>query len=206
MKFKYFFSFLVLLTACTAKDSREGTYADDGDYMIFSDSTSGWTTRYPKSWTVLSAQEIASMEGRGEEAIEDAAGEEIVYSHRNLLWLKKDNFNSMTSNYQPFDPEADGPYEETEKMTTDVLETTYQQQGVDFESTTGTKMIDGLAFTTWEVTIFGPGRTDTIMSQVMYQRLINNRTALLININYGNRADRDTLLAIVEASKFSIRE
>lgn len=205
MKFNVCILIIILLTACTPKDNREGTYTADGDYITFSDSTSGWTTRYPKSWPALTAKEIAAMEGRGEEMLEEAAGGELLLTHRNLLWLKKDNFNSMTSNYQAFDPEVDGPYGESEKMLTDVLETAYNQQGVPFESKTGLTTIDGLEFTTWEATIFGPDRSDKLMTQIMYLRLVNNKTAVTLNINYGNKADRDTLLAIINSSKFSIR-
>lgn len=206
MKATIFILSIVLFTACTAKDKREGTHTADGDSMVFSDSTSGWTAHYPKSWQVLTDQEVASMEGRGEEAMEETLGGELVISHHNLLWLKKDNFNSMTSNYQVFDPSVDGSYEENEKMTTDVLESTYAQQGLQFESKTENVTIDGLTFTMWETTIFSPDRTDTIMSQRMYMRLINNRIALLLNINYSNPTDRDELFAIVNSSKFSFRD
>lgn len=206
MKIVYWFPFLVILVACNAKDNREGTHTPEGDYVTFSDSTSGWSARYPKSWPVLGAAEIARMEGRGEEALEDAAGAQLELSHRNLLWLKKDDFNSMTSNYQRFDPNIDGPYEETERLVTEVLETAYRQNKMQFDTRRGNAMLDGLDFTTWEAIIYTPDRSDTLMTQVMYMRLIDSNIALTLNINYGNRADRDTLLAIINSSKFAMRE
>lgn len=205
MKFKFCILVITLFAACTAKDNREGTHIANGEYVTFSDSTSGWTTRYPKNWPLLTPAEIAALEGRGEEALAEAAGGELIFNHRNLLWLKKDHFNSITSNYQLFDQTIDGPYEDTEKIITDVLEATYEQQGLLFDSRNGTTVIDGLTFTTWEANLFTPDHADTLMTQVMYMRLINNRVALLLNINYNNPVDRNALLTIIHSSKFGFR-
>ena len=206
MKIAFYAITLFIFISCSTGNRPEGTHNAEGDHMVFSDTTTGWTTRYPKRWKALTQKEMRAMEGKGEDVLEEAAGGELVLTHRNLLWLKKDDFNSMTSNYQPYDAVTDGSYEEMENMITGVLEKAYQQQGIQFESKTGTSMIDGLAFSMWEATILTPDRSDTIMTQVMYQRLLDKRTAILININYGSMADRDTLMSIVNASKFTIRD
>lgn len=205
-KYTPIFIIFFLLASCSVKDKREGTYTDNGDYILYSDSTTGWTTRYPKTWNKLTAHEIAAMEGRGQNILEEAAGEEIPLTHRNLLWLQKDKLNNLTSNYELFDPNTDGSYEENEKLIFAVMEQAYQNNGMQFDTKLGRATLDGLEFTTWKAFIYNPDRTDTIMTQHMWSRLIGERTAIMLNINYNNSTDRDALMSIIKSSKFTIRD
>jgi hypothetical protein len=63
----------------------------------------GWSCIYPSDWKVLSNEEIAQVEGRGRTAMEKTIDTKIEQNNRNLLYLKRDLFNSFTSTIQPFD-------------------------------------------------------------------------------------------------------
>lgn len=201
MKPCYGLLIVALLGACKSDKEKPSE-----TYLVFSDSTSGWTTQYPETWPAMSSAEIAKMEGRGQDAMENAAGQDIELTHTNLLWLKKDDFNSLTSNHDPFDSLVDGSFEENEKAIQDVLELTYRQNGLKFETSTGKETIDGLEFSTFETTLFMPNGTDTLMRQVIWSRLLSNKLSLTLNINSNNPADRATLMNIIRTSKFSIRD
>jgi hypothetical protein len=208
MKLNSFLLLLILLAACKAdvKDKRAGTHESDGAYIKFSDPVSGWSTRYPKSWHRLTPEEISKMEGKGEELLESAADQEFVINNTHLIWLKKDMFNSFTSTYEPYSVSKNGSFEENEKYVFQMLETAYRQNGMAIESKQGKAMLDGLEFITWECEIYAPDKSKVLMRQVMYGRLIDDRLSLTLNANYGNESDRDTLMAIINESKFAVRD
>jgi hypothetical protein len=176
------------------------------DMVKFECEELGWTFEYPASWKVLSAAEIAEIEGQGKTAVEGIVNEEIEMNNKNILYLKKNPLNSFTSTMQAYDSVTDGPYEENQAMLTQLIIETYQDQGIQFDFKTGKTKIDGLESTTLESTIYSPDRKQVIMQQVMYDRLFGGKTSLTMSINYSNEADKTTLLNIIQSSGFSIRD
>lgn len=154
---------------------------------------------------MMTPDEIATVEGRGQEAIETSMDQELDdLRHRNLLWLRKDLFNSMTSNIQPFDATVDGDYEEIQKGIIEIIKQTYSDQGIQFEIKTEKVKIDGLEFNAAYITLYTPDRSKTLMNQIIYDRLIEGDKILTININY-NDLGKEEMISIIKASKFSKR-
>ena len=170
-------------------------------FKTFEETAIGWHITYPDNLSILTNEEIAVIEGRGLEAI----GEDVPFIHKNLIWLKKDQFNSFTSNTQPYDPELDGPYEENQKLLQEMILETYRNNGVEFDSETGTYEIDGLTFQTMKTKIYTPDRGKVILTQVMFERLFAGNRTLTLNINYNNPLDQKLLMSIIDSSKLSIR-
>ena len=86
---------LLPIVSCNSQQSEKV------EYQPFEDKATGWTTKYPASWERMSQEEMDKLEGRGLEAMEETLGDRIALTHTNLLWLKKDEFNSFTSNSDP---------------------------------------------------------------------------------------------------------
>jgi hypothetical protein len=194
------FIFLVLVCACNNSQKSE-----NADYKIFEDKETGWTTKFPGSFKVMTDDEIAKLEGRGETVMEETLNQDIILSHRNLLWISKDPFNSFTSNTQPYDSVTEGSYKENQEILFEAMTETYTNQGMQIDVKYGTTKIDNLEFATMETTIYTPDRKKTIMTQVMYDRLLDGTLSLTLNINYNNDKDKAVLLGIIDASKLSRR-
>lgn len=174
--------------------------------LEFSCDEVGWTFNYPNNWKVLSKDEISIMEGRGKKAIENTLNEEIPLNNNNILWLKKNAFNSFTSTIQPYDTIEDGPYSENQALITQIIIDTYKNQGIQLEYKKGIELIDGLEFTTLESTIYAPDSKKVILNQIMYDRLISGKTSLTLSINYNNEKDKQSLMEIIKSSKFEQRQ
>jgi hypothetical protein len=172
------------------------------DYKVYEDETTGWITRYPSDWKEMTKKEIDELEGRGQKLLESAINEQFTLSHRNLLWLKKDAFNSFTSNTQAYDSVEDGPYNEIQEFVFHTILEAYDTQAIPYDVTFGNEVIDGIAFSTMQITIYAPERKKTIMSQIMYDALIAPSRSLTININFNNEKDKKILHDIIDESKF----
>ncbi|NBW35625.1 MAG: hypothetical protein EBR30_11540 [Cytophagia bacterium] len=181
-------------------------HAGQVEYKLYKDEGTGWVTKFQNSFQVMSAEEIAKLEGRGQVAMEETLDEKLVLTHKNLLWLKKDQFNSFTSNSQPFDAVTDGSYAENQALLFETIEETFKNQGLEFNVKYGKVLIDNLEFSTMETTLYTPDRKKVIMNQIMYDRLINGTLSLTLNINYNNEVDKAVLLDIINSSKFSKRK
>lgn len=166
----------------------------------------GWTIKYPADWPEVSKEEIAQIEGRGLKAMEATVESEIEMSHTNLLWIKKNIFNSFTSNAQPFNEQKDGPHSENYKLIQDAILQAFTSQGIKHSVKYETFKIDGLDFNMMEVTIYHPKSPDVaLLNQIILNRFIGKKSSLTLNINYNNAEDKAALIKMLESSKFSIR-
>lgn len=176
------------------------------EFSTYQDSVSGWSTQYLSSTHLMTPDEIATVEGRGQDAIESSIDQELdILRHRNLIWLRKDLFNSMTSNVQPFDAAIDGDYEEVQTGILEIIKQTYSDQGIQFDIKTEKTKIDGLEFNAAYITLYAPDRSKVLLNQIIYDRLIEGKLILTININY-NDLGKEEMLSIIKASKFSKRK
>jgi hypothetical protein len=164
-----------------------------------------WQTQYPDSYSIMTREEIALVEGRGQLVMESAMDEKLELDHANLLWLKKDQFNCFTSNLQPFDADRDGSYAMNQNLTYEALIDAYTSYGFQFDNSFGTEIIDGLEFHTMETKLYTSDRKKVLMTLVMYDRLIAGNKSLTFNISYNNETDKELLMNILHSSKFSIR-
>jgi hypothetical protein len=175
------------------------------EYKVYEDPETGWITRYPASYHTMTDEEMTKLEQKGLSAMEETLDQEIDTSHKNLLWLSKDQFNSFTSNSQSYDSLVDGPYKESQEFVYLALEETYNSQGIQFDASYGSARIDGLEFSTAEYTVYTPDRKKVLLNQVIYDRLINGNISLTLNINYNNDKDKAILLDVINSSKFTKR-
>jgi len=202
MKFSYTLKpGLAVLIACLVVSCNTQEKGDAG-YKTYSDEKTGWTTEYPASWKKMSEEEIDELEGRGQQMMESTIHEKLAILHQNLLWLKKDAFNSFTSNSQAYDSIEDGPYAEFQELSFHTILETYDAQGIPYDATFGKVVIDSIAFSTMEITVYAPEKKRTIINQIMYDALVTPSQALTININFNNNKDREVLTNIVNSSKF----
>lgn len=163
----------------------------------------GWTFSYPGGWEVLSDEDVAILEGRGKEAIENTLDAEVEMNSKNLIWLKKDVFNTFTSTIQPQDSLTAEAYAENQDLMIELIVATYEDKGMEFDYKVGKELIDGLEFATFEVDIYAPGTREVILNQIMFDRLINGNTSLTLSINTNNEKDKESLLEMIKASKIA---
>jgi hypothetical protein len=188
-------------TSCNSQTTKQTIQTSEYECNVI-----GWKFNYPSDWKVLSDDDIAVIEGRGKSAMESTINEEIEVNNENLLWLKKDQFNSFTSTIQPYDSLVDGPYLENQASLNQLIIETYKNQGIQFDYRIGKELIDGIEFTTLESTIYTPDRKKVIMNQIIYDRLINGKTSLTLSINFNNDKDKQSLLGIIKTSKIAQRQ
>lgn len=153
----------------------------------------------------MNKEEIAEVEGRGHQAVEKAIDQKLDPSHKNLLWLQKDAFNSFTSNYQLLHDSTLGSYAVIQEVMKELIIQTYLQQGIKHSTTSRKVKIDGNTFNLLEVKLFSPDGKKLIMSQHIYDGLIDPNTMLLINTNFNNAKDKAVLTRIVKSSTFRKR-
>ena len=199
MRLSLFLLIIAPLYSCNSQSS------NDVEYKKFEDLGTGWTTTYPFSFRVMTQEEIDKLEGRGQKALESTIDAKLELLHKNLLWLKKDQFNSFTSNSQAFDTIADGSYEDSQEIIYQTLEEAYRSHGIPFDVKYGKTKIDNLEFSTMETTVYTPDRKNILMTQILYDRLINGVISLTLNVNYNNEKDKAALLGIISSTKLSKR-
>jgi hypothetical protein len=178
----------------------------DSKYKHFECAEAGWSFEYPSDWSEYSKEEIAKVETRGREAMEMTADTEIEMNTKNILWLKKDPFNSFTSTLQPSDSISRKQHSEDEELLNQTIIDTYKSQGIEFDYKTGKQNIDDLEFHVFEATIYTPDRKTVLLNQIVFDRLIGDKTALTLSLNYNNEKDKQALLHIIGSSKFKIRD
>lgn len=172
---------------------------------VFECDELGWTFEYPSGWNVLSDAEIASLEGLAREPMQDAAGGEITESHENILYLRKDQFNSFTSTMQDYEEATEGPYAEAQREFFEVVLETYRIAGIETRHSFGTEVIDGLEFQTLEVEVSQTGTTEALMTQRMYDRLFSNGKTLLLSVNWNDPESQKVLQELLDSSRFLVR-
>jgi hypothetical protein len=200
-KMVFFIWITISFLSCNFQTSQK-----DNATVKFECKEIGWSFEYPSNWKILTDNEIAIIEGRGKTAMEETMNEKIEVNHKNLLYLKKDPFNSFSSTIQPFDSITDGPYPETQTALNQLIIETYKNQGMQFDYKIGKEIIDGLEFQTLESIIYSSDRKKIIMNQIMYDRLINGKMSLTLSINYNNEKDKQSLFGIIRTSKITFRQ
>jgi hypothetical protein len=195
-------SLLIILPFCAYSQQ-----ADKSGFIPYQDEAIGWTTRYSIWFKRMTDEEIKETESKGKELMEEALEiDSIDMSHRNLLWLKENAGNTMTSSVQAFDAATDGSYEDLRKTIHAAIEESYSAKGIKYSVVYGIREVDGLEFSTMEILLYAPGTQRVMMAQIMYDRLINGRLALMLNINYTNELSKKILLETINSSKFSLRD
>ncbi len=201
---KNYFSFLVfglLIVSCGRVDPNK--HVDEGYVKenIYKSTEIGWSIEIPDGWEVVTKDKIEANDQKGKDAIEKTAGTEVDISGlKHLISFKKNQFNLFASTSEPFKEEYPGEYIENGRNLNKLIFDTYLDLGIMADTSSGTAIIDGLEFRTFETKIFSDDGK-LILNQIMYSRLINGFD-FGISINYNNDTDRDVMLKVLKESKF----
>jgi hypothetical protein len=160
-----------------------------------------WRITIPKGFQALSADEWKKMQNKGTEAIEKTYDQKIENHATTIFALKSDEMNYFESNYQPFDVEKDGSYEETTRTVNEMLYGTFRAQmpAAKIDSVTSNEVIDGKTFHAFNVAVTLPN--DMIMKLSMYSRLFDKQE-FTVNILTVDRKKEKVLLDAWKNSKF----
>lgn len=205
-----FLPFLALLLSCnqqqTLKEKQDAITTGQIDKSYhYSCKEVGWETELPQNWNLFTKAESKALNDKGQSAIEKSTGLKVDASAlKELVTLKKDNFNSFLSTIEPFDSTKDGDYAEHNVAVDKLIADTYAHQKIKMESKEGSEIVDGNTFHTWEAKIFAPGSDSNkvILWQKMYSRLIN-KYDFSMTLSYNNEADKAILMKIINSSKFA---
>ncbi len=199
------------LSACRKEQSladkqREIETGKLDETMTYTADEIGWSTTLPADWDVMSKKATQGLQEKGQQMIEKAAeGAVDVSKLKQLLNLRKDQFNTLLSTIEPYDETADGPWVEAHKGIIELITGSYAQAGVKMGQTkSGVEMLDGLEFQTWEAEVLHPSGKSVLIVQKMYSRLIHGYD-FAVTLTTNNEKDRETLTKMVQAFKFSKR-
>jgi hypothetical protein len=187
----------MLLTGCLQLFSQTMTYQNDAI---------GWQISYPAEWIIQTSEEIAMVENMGKEALEEVVDDELPMDHTNLLWLKKDAYNSFTSTTQPWQKTQDEDFESSQQDQFESIIKTFKNKGLHVEHLYGKHTIDGLEFLTLENHLYFKSNSTYLMSQIIFVRLIEGETVFTLAINWNDEDIKRELLGMVESSTFEKRD
>jgi len=197
----------ILFMACkmhqTLKDKQAelSTGVIDSNYE-YTCSVVGWETHLPKDWHLLTKDETEKMNENGQKAIKSTTGASIdMSSLKELVNLKKDAFNSFLSTIEKYDESSMGDYDKHNEDVDQLVKNTYAGKQIKFDSREGSEKIDNIDFHIFEIKLYKPGNNEVLLNQKMYSALLKGYDFGMV-INYNNDADKQTLLKIVEDSKF----
>lgn len=200
MKRLIFLFILIGLISCSSKEEQKTIKLSK-----YESPELGWIFEFPENWKVLSNNEISKIENKGQDLIEKTIGEDVPLTRKNLLWLKKDDFNTFTSVMEPYDAKKDGPYSEITSSLKQVLIDTYKNQGIVFDFKEGKEKIGGKEFSYVEFDLYSikSGKKEKLMNQIVYDGLITENLSLTMSVNFNNDANKDEIMKIIKTSKFS---
>ena len=162
----------------------------------------GWETYLPKDWNLITKEENKKINQKGKEVIQKSLGTVVdMSSLKELVNIKRDIYNSFLSTIEKYDLNKDGDYSAHNLYVDKILRDTYNANKIKFESKPGSEKIDDIDFHTMEIKNFAPKSDKILLTQKMYSTLLKGYD-FAMTINYNNEQDRQTLLKIINNSKF----
>ena len=160
-----------------------------------------WTVTIPENFQLIEEREWDETEKQGQDAIEETFGEELVNQAVTIFAYKNDRFNNFEANWQPYDPEIDGEYQETYHMVNEILYQTFESQmpGAKLDSVTSKQQISGLEFRRFDITIDFPNGVR--MKTIGFSRLFGERE-FTVNITYIDEKIGKKMLDAFLGSRF----
>lgn len=197
----------VFLMACKMHQTLKDKQAEISTGVIDSNfeytcSEVGWKTQLPKDWDLLTKDETEKVNETGQKAFEESTGDSVdMSSLRELVNLKKNAFNSFISTIEKYDEDSLGNFDKHNEEGNQLIKDTYISKKIKFDSREGTEKIDNIDFHTFEIKLYKPGSDDVLLIQKMYSALLKGYDFGMM-MNYNNDNDKQTLLKIIEGSKF----
>ncbi len=191
--FKVKILFCAFLTLNCSSDKTK-----ESDYLVYEDTATGWTTKYPSSWTIMTEAEIDKLASGSIKMYEQISGEDGEVSGRRLLCIKKDDRNYFISGVQPIDDQTEEENDSTDREMFILL----KKYGFNFDHDIQTVQIDGVPFKKIDISFYSNNREELLYHQTLYDRLKNNDEHFTFSMKYNNDADKETMGYIVNSTKF----
>jgi len=204
--------FLALLLFSVSSCKHKQTYHEkkkeiDAGHLsennIYSAKEVGWTVQVPDGWQIITRKEKKVLSEKGKKSVEETLGENIDASELvELINFKKDMFNSFLSTMEPFDEKKYGSYDNQNTTIHELVKKTYASKNIYAEYELGALRIDGKMFDRFITKVYSPDKKNIIINQAMFSCLINGYDFSMV-INYNNEKDKETLMNVIQSSKFS---
>jgi hypothetical protein len=167
----------------------------------------GWTMNIPEGWEVLTRKEVKAMNDKGKKTMQEIFDAEADISKvQPLISIKKDRLNIFTSNMEKVNEAREESYDDRIIATKEVLRTAYRIKNMKFVDEVGAKRIDGIMFDIFDLKIFAPDDDKKIiLYQSIYSASINGYD-FMMSITYNNKKHGETLMEIINSSKFRNRQ
>ena len=161
-----------------------------------------WSIQIPEGFQAIKKEEWNKNIELGQNAIEETFGQEIENQAVTIFSYQKGRFNNLEANWQPFDPEIDGKYDETYSAVNQILFETYNNQmpGAKLDSVSSIQKISGLEFKTFEIRILFPN--GIIMKTIGFSRLFNKKE-FTVNLIYVDEKIGEEMLKSFKNSEFN---
>lgn len=187
----YVLAFLLLQNCYSQINPKKEVYIEDFK----------WSITVPENFETVSPEDWKIMQNKGEKAIEDTFGQDIINQSKTIFVFKSGQGNVLEANYQPFDKSVDGDYLESWNFVIDALYETFKTQlpKAKIVRKNSVEKIDNLEFNVHSMEIAMPN--NLFMTTIMYSRLFGKREFTL-NIMYINKEKGKIMLEAWRNSKF----
>lgn len=200
MKIKLYFLTLIfgVCIGCNSSAPKE----EKTNLATYSSKEIGWTIEIPEGYKTLSQNRMKENEKKGKEAIGKVTNEEVITDNLiHLVNFQKNQFNSLIATAEIYDTKQNGDLLISNQPVKNMIYDTYASQKIKVDTLSGTEVIAGNKFYTFNIKLYGPSN-QVLMNQVMYSQIINGYD-FGVTINYNNETDREILINAFKNSKFT---
>lgn len=189
---------VVVFTACNSSAPKE----EKPNLATYTSKEVGWTIEIPEGYKTLSQNRMEENEKKGKEAIGKVIDEEVSTDNLiHLVNLQKNQFNSLLATAEPYDLNRDGEYLANNQLVKRLIYDTYANQKIKADTLSGSEVIAGHKFYTFNIKIYGPSG-EVLMNQIMYNQLIKGYD-FGVCVNFNNESDKEILVNAFKNSKFA---
>jgi len=184
---------ILLISGCSSQTVSDSKILYNEDFK--------WTIVIPDEFNSVSLSDWSEMQNKGADAIEDTFGGKIINRSNLIFVFKNAEYNYLESNYQLFDKEIDGGYQESFENVNAILYETFRTQipGAEIVTSSSVEIISDLEFQTHTMKINLPN--GLIMNMIIYSRLFGAND-FTVNIVYVDESQGKKMLNAWKNSKF----
>lgn len=164
----------------------------------------GWTIQLPgKNWAILRNEQFEGFKVKSKKELEKIIDTTIVDSKTELLiGFRKNKINKFFSTIMPYDIAVDGDYDKALTTMHEFLKYRYASDNIPTEYELGATRIGGVMLDWFNMKEFSSDKKKETKTVRMFSCLLNNYF-FSMTISYDNEHDQETLMNIVNSSKFS---
>jgi len=166
----------------------------------------GWTVRIPEKWKKSYKEKDYQLDEDEQDKIDDLISSKTDNNSQiqELVTIYKNRFNNFISTIEPFDETINGSYDERNIAVHEALKSDYAVRNIYTQYEVAARRIDGIMFDVFDLRVYAPDKRKVVLYQSIFNCLINGYY-FTMTVNYNNDVDKDSLLSIIQTSKFSIR-